>query len=289
MKLGIALCVGITLLIIILKYTRKKRKPVEYINKLSFVASRIYGMANKNLEQLEGKVQDSEETQDYYVGMLRRQAMIANDLSLILVDRPSQNLTTPYILLRTLMDDFLHVMHLDQSPSKDEDIIRINAKSYRDNFMSVHNLTKSEIQEYSGETLGYLNPEALEELKNIIRAKPKINKYLEDSETLKFKKFIPLTQLAEKFDSPNKHYNFARDRTYHFWKSYSSFVHFSIWCYEYELREDILNLNAIEECFQYVFNTVHFCASHFKETKGTQVFIDPYLVKEMRFALLKKM
>lgn len=81
----------------------------EIINRLSKVSLAIYNTANANLESIEkyeGFENVANETQDYYLGILKRTAMISNDLHVMLIDRPIENLTTPYVLLRSLLDDF---------------------------------------------------------------------------------------------------------------------------------------------------------------------------------------
>lgn len=261
---------------------------LEYINKLSHVSKVLSLMANKNLEQLEGKCNEPHETQDYYLGMLKRQAMLTHDLHLILKNRPAENLTTPYILLRALMDDFLHALYLEFSKTPDDDIIRINAQGYRDNYNSLKNLTNSSNQVYYGESFNYLSESDLEDLKKTFREREKNKKYFEDISTFKFKKFKTLTEIAEEINSFKK-YNIARDRTFFLWKSFSSFVHYSNWCLEYELREDIRNFQQMEEALQYVLNTIHFCATYFERTKQTKTFLNRFLLSEMKFGVLTKM
>lgn len=260
--------------------------PKQYIKLLSDISHRLYSMANATLEQLDGKCTDPEETQDYYVGLLRRQAQLTYDLHTILVSRPKENLTTPYIILRALLDDFLHVLYLDLSDNIDEEIVCINAKGHRDNFKSLKNLTDSENQEYHGQNFGYLSEEAYEELKIVFKSKPKNQKYFTDIDNFELKGFKTMAQMALSINSTENN-NIARDRTYFYWKSFSSFVHYSTWCYDYETTGDILKLKHMEESLQYVFNTIHFCSCYFRQTKGTNCYVDKFLLKEMKFALLK--
>jgi len=259
---------------------------LDLINKISDLSYKLFEMANKNLEQLHGKCKDPEETQDYYLGMLRRQAMITYDLHLIMKNRPEENLTTPYILLRTLMDDFIHVIHLDLLDNPDEDILRINASGHKENFNSLKNLTLSDNQVYFGESFGYLTIEGFETLKETFKTKEINKKYFENTEGFKFKKFPTLTEVATSINS-TENYNVARDRAFYMWKSFSSFVHYSNWCYAYEFSKNIVNIQQMEEALQYVFNTIHICSMYFKKTKGIECFVDRYIFEEMKFPLLK--
>lgn len=77
------------------------------------------------MEQLEDVYIDRDEEQDYYLGILRRQAMMCYDFSVILEDRPSENLTTPYVIIRALLDDYLHLTYLDLHNVREEEITKI--------------------------------------------------------------------------------------------------------------------------------------------------------------------
>lgn len=258
----------------------------ELINSNSDLAMRLHEMANKNLDELIGKTQTAEEVQDYYLGMLRRQSMIAFDLGKILRDRPSENLTTPYILLRTLMDDFIHLLYLELVESREDEIIKINADGHRDNFNSLKNLTASQNQTYFNESFGYLSEEELEELKNTFKSKPQNHKYFADRDNFKFKKPPSLTEMANLING-SENYNVARDRSFYMWKTFSSFVHYSNWCFSYEYSEAIENIQMMEEALQYTFNSIHICSYHFRKTKGTNCYVDSYILKEMKFPLLE--
>ena len=78
-------------------------------NDLSHLAKIISDLANSNLDQLKGKCQEENDMQDYYLGILQRQALLLLDLSTILKNRNSKYISTPYIILRRLIDDFMHI------------------------------------------------------------------------------------------------------------------------------------------------------------------------------------
>lgn len=52
-------------------------------NELSEEAKKMFELANANLNLLAGKCQKKHEEQDYYLGIIRRQAIVFSDLSLI--------------------------------------------------------------------------------------------------------------------------------------------------------------------------------------------------------------
>ena len=256
---------------------------LEYINQLAEIALRLYKMANENIRQIEEKKPERSEVLVYYLGMLRRQAIMSYDLHVMLKGRPEENLTTPYILLRSLMDDFLHVLYLDLHSNPPEKINRINAKGYKENFESLKNLTNSKNQDYYGEKFDYLSQEQLEALEATFMGKAENKKYLNTNGD--FKGFLQVRQVADAIDG-SEHCNVARDRAYYYWKSFSSFVHYSNWCYEYELVSDIIKLQHMEECFQYVFNTIFLSFKHFNRTLSAPFACDRFLQEEMKFVLI---
>lgn len=258
---------------------------LDYINRLSHISLILHEMANKNLDQLAGKCQEKHEMQDYYLGILRREAMVCHDLHLILKNRPQENLTTIYVLLRSLLDDFIHLVYLDLHDNPTEEIIKINAKSHKEHFESLAFLTNSKHQENNGESMNYLTAEGLEEVKTIFKSKEENKKYFTKINEFEFKRFIQLRQVAEKINGTNT-CNIARDRAYYLWKDFSSFVHYANWCFEYELTEDIIKLQVIEESLQYVFNSILIAFKYFKQTFGIKTIITRYLIEEIKFGII---
>ena len=84
-------------------------------NNLSHLAKIISDLANSNLEQLQGKCQDEKDMQDYYLGILQKQALLLLDLSTILKNRQSKYISTPYIILiptpTQVTQDYHHQKH----------------------------------------------------------------------------------------------------------------------------------------------------------------------------------
>ena len=153
-------------------------------NNLSHLAKIISDLANSNLEQLQGKCQDEKDMQDYYLGILQKQALLLLDLSTILKNRQSKYISTPYIILRSLLDDFMHLMYLELSNNKEEEIIKINAEAYKHCFVSLQNLTDSNYEHFDGKYPFYLKQEEVEKVKNQFINKDKNKKYFKDGQYL---------------------------------------------------------------------------------------------------------
>ncbi|QOG88787.1 hypothetical protein HUE46_01435 [Flavobacterium columnare] len=171
------------------------------MNELSEQAKKLAELTNKNLDQLAGKCPIRNEVQDYYLGIIRRQAIMLLDLSKILENRNRELVTTPYIILRSMLDDFLHLLFLELREDKEEQIILINAKAHKQTFKSLKELTDSNHKHFNGGYQFYLNNEQFEALKEIFKGKEENQKYFQDIATFKFKNFLQLSQVASSINS----------------------------------------------------------------------------------------
>lgn len=89
-----------------------------------------------------------------YAGLLFRYFTKTSPLIVRLIynseNRQSKYISTPYIVLRSLLDDFMHLMYLELSNNKEEEIIKINAEAYKHCFVSLQNLTDSNYEHFDG-------------------------------------------------------------------------------------------------------------------------------------------
>lgn len=234
-------------------------------NDLSEDAKKLSKLANDNIGLLTGKCQEPIEIQDYYLGILRKQAILLSDLSLILKNRKSEYISTPFIILRSLLDDFLHLLYLEIHNDRETEITRINADSYRYSFNSLKDLTDSNYEHFDGKYPFYLTQEQLQAVKNKFIAKEKNKRYFKNPDTFKFKVFKRFSDMVKCF-SHSRNVDIFRDRAYYLWKEFSSFVHYSNYSFEYELRNAKENLNMIDESFQYCYNSIYLSFKYFERT-----------------------
>lgn len=235
-------------------------------------ANLLAKLANDNLASLEGCCSDKIETQDYYLGILRRQAILHLDLVRLFESRNSELITTPFILFRSLMDDFLHLLYLELHAERDEEIIKINANTHRQSFNSIEGLAKSNHKYFEGKYPYYLNNEQLLKLKETFAKKSENDKYFIDKDQFRFKKFMSLSQVAESI-TQSRDLEIYKDRAYYLWKEFSSFVHYSSSSFYLETNSNPLNLNKMEEAFQYCYNSIYLSFRFFTRTKDIE-FID---------------
>lgn len=252
-------------------------------SELSSLAKMISDLANSNLEQLEGKCQDEEDTQDYYLGILQRQAILLSDLSTLLRDRNSKYISTPYILLRSLLDDFIHLLYFHLCKERDSEIVKVNAVAYKQSFVSLVNLTNSNYENFEGKYPFYLKKEEVEELKSNFVDKLENQKYFQVPSRFKFKEFITFDALVRRI-SHSRETKIYRDRAYYLWKEFSSFVHYSTYSFKMEMQDAPENMHIIDECFQYCYNSVYLSFQYFVSIFELQ-FIDNEVLNK-RYGLI---
>jgi hypothetical protein len=242
------------------------------IKHLTNEAKLLAELANQNLSSLDGRCPDKIEIQDYYLGILRRQAILLLDLKKVLKNRNSELITTPFILLRSLLDDFLHLLYLELHEDRVEEIVKINAKTNKQSFKSIEELTNSNHNYFNGAYRYYLNNVEFQALKDIFTGKPENDKYFTNKAEFRFKNFLTLSQVVERI-SHSREVEIFRDRAFYLWKEFSSFVHFSNSSFYLETNPNPINLHKIEEGFQYCYNSIYLSFKYFERTLGIE-FID---------------
>ncbi|BEG99082.1 hypothetical protein [Bacteroides sedimenti] len=165
------------------------------------------------------------------------------------------------------MDDFLHLLYLKLHNSREGEITRINADTYKQSFKSLKDLTDSNYEHFEGMYPFYLTTEQLEELKDTFKSKEENKGYFKNIDTFKFLPFKRLSDMAKCFYH-SRSVDIFRDRAYYLWKEFSSFVHYSNYTFEYEIKNAPENLYIINEAFQYCYNSIYLSFKYFERTFG---------------------
>jgi len=246
---------------------------------LSEIANKLSELANSNIGQLTGKCQDKIEIQDYYLGILRKQAILLSDMALLLKDRKSEYISTPFIILRSLLDDFMHILYIESNASRELEITKINAESYYHSFVALKKLTDSNTAHFEEKYPFYLTEKEFKELKKEFSEKPTNSKYFKSIASFTFIKFMTFSTMTDMI-SISKEVEIYKARVYYLWKEFSSFVHFSNYSFEYELQDSEENLSMIYESFQYVYNTIYLSFKYFERELKLEFIDDNELNKK---------
>ena len=149
--------------------------------------------------------------------------------------------------------------------NREEEIIKITALEYSRDFDVTLMLTNLNNTHFNGKDPTYITIEQFNELKENFKNKPENSKYFEDIPNFKFKKFITLKDLVNKINCPESVQVF-KDIAFYYWKEYSNFIHYSNFSCYYELNDDNreLNLQKIDESFQFCYNTIYLSFKYFE-------------------------
>lgn len=224
---------------------------------LSVNAKKLSDLANENLELLSGKCPDRIEIQDYYLGILKRQVILLSDLSKILNNRDREHISTPFIILRSLLDDFLHLVYLELHSDKEAEITKINASTHKQSFKSLDNLANSSYE--------HMTHTKLKEVKAIFKSKDGNKKYFKNVQSFKFIGFMIFDEMVNSISLPSDIEMF-KVRAYYLWKEFSSFVHYSNYSFDYEMADAEQNLLMIDESLQYCYNSIYLAFKYFERT-----------------------
>lgn len=246
-------------------------------NFLATEGKKIVDFANSNLDQLTGKCQEKIITQDYYLGILRRQCIILSDIVSLLKHSSHNNFTSIFVLCRCLADDFLYVTYLKTKPNEDENIIRINGSAYSQSFKALEILTNSNHKHFNGSYPFYLTKNGLEKVKTIFSSREENDIYFKNKELFTFKSFMQLTQIAEKIDD----FEISKTtlRAFFLWKEFSDFIHYSNMTFELEIDDSSTQIyyRYIEETMMYSFNTVEMAFRYFAKMYNLEIIMDASL------------
>jgi hypothetical protein len=201
--------------------------------------------------------------QDYYLGILRKQAIQLLDLSILLKNRNPEYISTPFIILRSLLDDFLHLLYLETHADKETEITKINADSFKQSFIALEDLTDSNYKHFEGKYTFYLTKEQLCEIKEKFVSKKSNKKYFKNPESFKFIPFMTFSDMV-KCSAYSRNVDIFRDRAFYLWKEFSSFVHYSNYSFKYEAHPAKENLYMIDESFQYCYNSIYLAFKYFE-------------------------
>lgn len=226
-------------------------------------AERTEKCAQLNLKNLESVAEFPDESQEYFMGLIRRQALLCHDLAVLLKFSKTNNLTGPLIICRALMDDFLHSFFLVLDPDTTENVIRINAESHREIFRGFEDLTGSNYRHFKGKYEFYMDGKQLNDLRTTFNNKPENAKYFINKNFKDGFKTKELVDGVKDFEL-----NKLAHRAFFIWKQFSMLAHYSNPTYRLESspKEQPIFWLEIEETLLYSFNTIRFCMIQLNKT-----------------------
>lgn len=251
---------------------------IETLNKLY---DNIIQFAQENLSKIEElNINPHEEINSTYLGFIVRQITMNIDLKLLLNNDKHIYHTSQFILLRCLIDDFIHLAYISNNVNSDELIVNFNADAYDKNFKKIKDLATLNEEKLGGNYQYYPTFELMEEVKEKMKNNPLRSHYLSDVENFKFKTFKNTGQIIRDLGNENNAHQLTR--AYFIWRKLSDFVHYSNLAFEEESRMDPGNdytYNEFAEVIFYSFLTSSICLDYFKNKYGFEIIDSNNLIK----------
>ncbi|MCZ4408702.1 hypothetical protein O3Q51_07775 [Cryomorphaceae bacterium 1068] len=220
------------------------------------------------------KAKTDNDTFHYYQGILMRHHILNRDIHTLMGSPKHFSLNTIEIILRAMLDDFLHLSYLKMYSSKtDEAIIKLNAKEYAESFKSIKEAADINEQVFEGKdknlpTQGYYD-HVLAKFKSVDQNA----KYFKTDEKTDFKGFLQMKQVVAKLCAQKNYANNAV-RAYYLWKSYSGIVHYSSVSFDREKHWHDGYYKMIQESLLYSFNTIGLAIDFFDSNGHFSFFCD---------------
>lgn len=226
---------------------------------------RIKQFGLENFSQIEKlNLDPNDEFDSTYVGMIIRQIALNSDLSTLLKNKNHEYHTSHFILLRCIIDDYIHVIYIVNQENSNEELINLNADAISKNFNKIKELAELNEKKLGGKYPHYPTFKLLEELKTGIKNSTKRQQYFKDKENFKFKTFKSTGNLIR--DLEEHDYSHQLRRAYFIWRKYSDFIHYSNFSFEEERRIDPKNdytYTEFAEIISYSYFIILNCFKHF--------------------------
>lgn len=194
---------------------------------------RIVQFGNENFAQIEKlKLNLNNEIESTFVGMILRQITINNDLALLMQNKNHRYHTSELVLLRCLIDDYIHLTYIVNQPNVEEVIVNFNADALDKNFKKINDLAILNEENLGGNYPFYPTYASMEKVKDQIKNSPKRQQHFLDKDNFKFKTFKNTGQIVRELNVET--YSHTLRRAYFIWRKLSDFVHYSNITFEEE-------------------------------------------------------
>lgn len=248
---------------------------------------RIVQFGKENFATIEAlNLDPNDELDSTYVGMLLRQITLNNDLAILLSNQNHGYLTSEFILLRALVDDFLHISYIVNQANSDELIINFNADAIDKNFKKIQDLAILNEEKLGGNYPYYPTYAMMEDVKEKMRNSASRQVHFADKENFKFKTFKNTGNIIR--DLGDEDYSHQLRRAYFIWRKLSDFVHYSNMAFQEEQMIDPENDSTyieFAEIISYSYFTTLNCFTHFQQRYGLQLIDTNDLAKYYKDSL----
>lgn len=209
----------------------------------------------------------------FYIDMLKRTVRILNDIYFILPQQDKSKLVSVFILTRSLLDDFIILLHLKNNNYDEEELIKYEA----DKWYHYFNTIKEDAginKKYFNSMQGRMATEqsSKEQFENFKTA-PENQIYFTDG---KWKTFPKTRELI--ISLPNTELGKNNAHAFVLWKYFSGYTHFSpiVSKFDEDYAWRYIELLHLQEAYSYFYKTIYTISDVLKTKYGYKhQFLDP--------------
>lgn len=208
-------------------------------NEVSFLAEDIGNIADNILAQLNELKISPSNVEDFFWGLLNRASVILKDTSFILKANEEQQITSAFILLRVLLDDFIRALSVYSSNDRENEIILIQADALSHKFKTFQENVEINNAVYQGNNSWLSTQIEVNAKMQEVLANKNFDQYFSDKNNKPKPKFKVLTPIAKVFTELMKENTYA-DASIHshvLYKVLTRHVHYSNFSFPFDTEE----------------------------------------------------
>jgi len=197
------------------------------------ISELLYKNIEVNINQVHPVYDTSSEIHKFYYGIISRQLNFTTDISCLLSNQYVSNLTSIFLIARSILDDFLPLHYISIHSNPEEQIILLNADAHGMKYKKIRDLAKLNEDILGGSFPFYPTDASVLEMKSQILSNSDKSKYISDRSDLKFHRFLNKRQLIDTYEGKDSRADLYR--CYFQRRHLSDYIHYSKFSYDFEI------------------------------------------------------
>lgn len=245
----------------------QKERIAEYAGRISNIALDI---SNNQLQN-----RRVNKKQKFFLGIIARQGLLLRDIRVTLEEADEQSQMSTFILLRCLMDDFLMMLYFASNNFDDKSFHSHTAEAINNYFKTIKQGANINERFFQNREEGLPTFEYYETEYKAFCSDNLNNMYFKDIKRKTFKSFIKTSNLVDTL--PDHEITRANAPAIVLWKLLSTYVHYSIYTIDNELRSSrrSIEIQQIPEALTYIFKTILLASTALNSMGMRNVVNDP--------------
>jgi hypothetical protein len=239
-------------------------------NEASILAEDIGKIAANILAQINELKITPTNVESFYLGLLNRASVILKDTSFILKTNYEQQITSAFILLRVLLDDFIRALSVYSSNDGENEIILIQADALNHKFKTFQENVDINNNIYQGKHISLSTQPEIDAVLNKVLADSNFDKYFIDKNNQPKPKFKVLTPIANVFKvlMNGNTYTDASIHSHALYKELTRHVHYSNLSFPFDTEEKQkeAEINILPEALFYCYKMIQIYFEIFNKT-----------------------